>query len=138
MKIGRIGGIVGIAALVLFCVTLSTAFADKSGVRIEAPESAQPGQEVEILVHVSHSGNNFMHYTELVELEINGELAEKWEYSNFSKPPEEEFTVRYFHAADQDFTISARAVCNMHGSRNTDVVNVTVASSDAPADDAAE
>jgi desulfoferrodoxin (superoxide reductase-like protein) len=129
MKIGRI---VGIAVLVLFWVTLTTAFANESAVRIEAPESAQPGQEVEILVHVSHSGNNFMHYTELVELEINGELVEKWEYSNFSKPSEEEFTVRYFHAADQDFTISARAVCNMHGSRNTDVVNVTVASDAAP------
>ena len=129
MKIGRI---VGIAVLVLFWVTLTTAFANESAVRIEAPESAQPGQEVEILVHVSHSGNNFMHYTELVELEINGELVEKWEYSNFSKPPEEAFTVRYFYAADQDFTISARAVCNMHGSRNTDVVNVTVASDAAP------
>lgn len=134
MKIGRI---LGMAALVLFWVTLTTAFANESAVRIEAPESVRSGQEVEILVHVSHSGNNFIHYTELVELGINDELVEKWEYSNFSKPPAEEFTVRYFHTADQDFTISARAVCNMHGSRNTDVMNVSVEPNDAP-DEAAE
>ncbi len=128
MTISRFCRILFVTGLAVFCLSMPPAFANESAVRIEAPETAAAGQEVEIVLHISHSGNNFLHYTELVELKINGEISKTWEYSNFSKPPGENFTLRFAHPANETLEIEARASCNRHGSRNTDTQSVSVTS----------
>lgn len=130
MNMGRFLAVVMITGLAVLCLLLTPAFANKSAVRIQAPETVEQGQSVEIVLHVSHSGNNFLHYTQLVELTINGEVVEKWEYSAISKPPEEEFTLTYIYPAAENLEIEARASCNLHGSRNTDKLTVSVVSAD--------
>ena len=60
--------------------------ADKSSVTIEAPDTAEKGTEIPVKVHVKHHGNNFMHYTNSVEVKVNGETVETWEFSAFNRP----------------------------------------------------
>ncbi len=95
----------------------SLAFADKTEVKIEAPDTAKKGTEVTVKIHVNHSGNNFMHYTNLVEVKINGKQYKKWKYSAFSKPEDEKFTLSFKIKIEQDTVIEAKGNCNMHGSR---------------------
>jgi desulfoferrodoxin (superoxide reductase-like protein) len=104
------------------------AFADESSVKIESPDDALMGEEIVIILHISHSGNNFIHYTERVELRINGHLAKQWEYSMFSKPEGEKFTVSFAYPAEKNLEIEAMAFCNLHGSKNTAVKTVFVES----------
>lgn len=95
MSTRRFYGII-IAGIAIMFFAVAPAAANKSGIRIEVPETVEQGKTPEIVLHVSHSGNNFMHYTQWVELKINGEVVEKWEYSATSKPPEEDFVLTYF------------------------------------------
>lgn len=129
MNTSRFYGII-ISGIAVIFLAVAPALANKSAIRIEVPETVEQGQALEIVLHVSHSGNNFMHYTQLVELKINGEVVETWEYSATSKPPEEEFTLTYIYPAAEDLEIEARASCNLHGSRNTDTKTVSVISAD--------
>jgi desulfoferrodoxin (superoxide reductase-like protein) len=129
MNTSRFYGII-IAGIAVVFLAVAPALANKSGIRIEVPETVEQGKTLEIVLHVSHSGNNFMHYTQWVELKINGEVVEKWEYSATSKPPEETFVLTYIYPAAQDLEIEARASCNLHGSRNTDIKRVSVISAD--------
>jgi desulfoferrodoxin (superoxide reductase-like protein) len=90
--------------------------ANKSSVKIEAPESSAKGSEITIKLHVSHDGNSFTHYTEWVKVSINGKEAKKWEFSAFSKPEDEKFTRELKHKVDGPLEIVAQASCNNHGS----------------------
>lgn len=101
-------------------------FADESAVRVEAPAKAAAGEEIVIVLHVSHDGNNFLHHTNRVELRINDEMVKEWEYGTFSKPEAENFSVSFTFLAKQDLEIKAEAFCNLHGSKNTDVKTVSV------------
>lgn len=102
-------------------------FADESAVRIEAPTTAAAGEEIVIVLHVSHNGNNFLHHTNRVELRINDEMVKEWEYGTFSTPEAEDFSVSFSYPAKQNLEIKAEAFCNLHGSKNTGVKTVSVA-----------
>ncbi|MFO8111327.1 MAG: desulfoferrodoxin family protein [Desulfosalsimonadaceae bacterium] len=101
-------------------------FANESAVEIEAPTKAKTGEEIIIVLHVSHDGNNFLHHTNRVELRINGEMVKEWEYGTFSKPEAEDFSVSFSYPTKQDLEIEAEAFCNLHGSKNTDAKTVSV------------
>lgn len=103
--------------------------ANESAVEIEAPAEAAAGEQITIVLDVSHDGNNFIHHTEWVELRINGETVKRWEYSMFGKPPEESFSVSFSYTAERDLELEAEASCNLHGSRNVAKQTVTVESS---------
>lgn len=126
------GGKIGTVSLFMSVLFIAgffwspAAFADESAVRIEAPTKAAAGEEIVIVLHVSHNGNNFLHHTNLVELRINGEMVKKWEYGSFSKPEAEDFSVSFSYPAKQDLEIKAEAFCNLHGSKNTDVKTLSV------------
>ncbi|MGM0664889.1 MAG: desulfoferrodoxin family protein [Thermodesulfobacteriota bacterium] len=105
------------------------AAANESAIEIEAPAKAAVGEEIVIVLNVSHDGNNFIHHTEWVELRINGETAERWEYSMFSKPPDENFSVSFSHTVENQLEIEAEASCSLHGSRNVDEKTVSVEAS---------
>lgn len=105
--------------LVILLITLlipCSVFANKASVRIEAPDQTAVGDDVKIVVHVSHEGNNFIHYTNLVTLKINGEETKRWEFSAFKRPESENFTREITYTVKGPFKISAEANCNIHGS----------------------
>lgn len=92
------------------------ALANKSAVRIVAPETAAAGEEITIELHVSHKGNNFFHYTEWVYIQINNEEVRRWTYGARNKPESEDFVVTLRHTLTEAIEIKAAANCNMHGS----------------------
>lgn len=92
------------------------AFADKSSVRIEAPDHAAIGDEIKIILHITHRGNNIFHHTNWVVLNINGKEIERREFGMFSLPESESFTWEIAYVVKEAFTISAQANCNIHGS----------------------
>jgi len=94
----------------------SAVLADKSSVTIEAPDTADPGTEVPVKLLVRHHGNNFLHHTEWVEVKVNGETVERWEFSTFGRPEEENFTREIVVKVEGPTEIVAEASCNIHGS----------------------
>ncbi|MBS3754803.1 MAG: hypothetical protein KGY56_03805 [Desulfobacterales bacterium] len=116
------------AALMLAVFFVPAAAANESAVEIEAPEEAAVGEQVTITLDVVHEGNNFIHHTEWVELQINGETVKRWEYSMFGKPPGENFSVSFSYTAEKDLQLQAEASCNLHGSRNVAEQTITVES----------
>ena len=101
------------------------AFANKSSVRIEAPAQAAVGQEITITLHVSHDGNNFLHYTDWVYVTVNGEEVKRWEFGMFGTPESENFTREIKYTVTGPTVITAEADCNIHGS--TGIAEHTVA-----------
>ncbi|MFH1760371.1 MAG: desulfoferrodoxin family protein [bacterium] len=102
------------------------AFAGKASVQIEAPESATMGEVILIQLHVSHEGNNFIHYTDWVYVKINGSEIKRWAFSNFDKPESENFTRTINHTMTGPIEIIAEADCNMHGSAGIAKKNVAI------------
>ena len=106
-------GMIGVFFLLLYT---SVAWADKSSVEIEAPNQAAKGSEVVVKLNVSHSANNFIHYTDWVVVKANGKEIARWEYSALDKPEGQKFTKQVKITVDKDVEIEAQAHCNMHGS----------------------
>jgi desulfoferrodoxin (superoxide reductase-like protein) len=91
--------------------------ADKSEVRIEAPEKAAQGTEITIKLDVSHHGNNLIHHTEWLRLDINGKTVQKWEFSATRRPEAENFSRTFPYKVDGPLEIVSEASCNLHGSK---------------------
>lgn len=122
----KIGFFVGIWLVLTVFSLPDPALANKTSVRIDAPASASVGEEITINLQVSHEGNNFIHYTDLVTVTINGEEIQRWEYSNFSKPEAENFTLTLTYKIIGKTEIKAEGNCNMHGSSGPETMTVTV------------
>ena len=127
-KICKIEGLCLFFILAGLLIAPPAAFANKSAVEIEAPQKAAAGEEITIILHVSHDGNSFFHYTKWVELRINGETARRWEYSMTNRPEAETFSLSFTPSVEDRLDLEAEASCNMHGSRNTARKTVTVSS----------
>jgi desulfoferrodoxin (superoxide reductase-like protein) len=106
-----------VAAVFMVLLFSTAASANKSAVTIEAPATAQNGSEILIKVHVSHEGNNFIHYTEWVHVKVNGTEVARWEYSPFNRPDSENFTKEIAVTIKGPTEIVAEASCNIHGSK---------------------
>ncbi len=91
-------------------------FADKTAVTIEAPDQAAKGTEVVVRLHVTHSANSFFHYTNWVQVKVNGKDAALWEYSMGNRPEGAVFTKEVKLMVNEPLDIVAEANCNMHGS----------------------
>ncbi len=116
-----------VCIVAILCVLMaSLAWANKSSVSLEVPEKAKKGETVQITIHVRHNGNNLFHYTEWVSLQINGQEVQRWEYSMFSKPEDESFSLEYTHPVKEALQIEVKAHCNRHGSENTAKAKVDV------------
>jgi len=114
-------------ALVLV-LHVNKAFANKASVQIEVPESAAVGKVILIQLHVSHEGNNFIHYTDWVYVTINGSEVQRWTFSNFDRPESENFTRTINHTMTGPIEITAEADCNIHGSAGIAKKNVAIKS----------
>ena len=107
-----------------FCVT--AAFANKTSVEIQAPESAKIGSKITITVRVIHEGNNFMHYTDWVYLKVNGKEVARWDFSRSARPESEVFTRQVEYTVTGPLTIEAMGNCNLHGSTGSRSATVKV------------
>jgi len=102
------------------------AFADKTSVSIDAPDTAKKGSVIVITVKVSHNGNNFMHYTDWVSLRVNGAEVKRWKFSSGAKPESENFTRQVEYKVEGPVSIEAEGNCNIHGSAGKAVKTVLV------------
>ena len=124
MKVIRLIGILAVAMGIAIFISVP-AWANKSETKIEAPETAAKGSEITIKVTVTHSANNFFHYTEWLWVQVNGKQIAKWEYSSGNRPEDATFTKEIKYKVDGDLEIKGKASCNMHGSANEATVKVT-------------
>ena len=113
--------------LILVCFLLAfpaPGLANKSSVKIEAPSTAEQGSEIIIKIHVTHKGNNFIHYTNWVKIKINDRAIQNWNFSAFSRPEGETFTREVKTKMTEQLTITAEANCNLHGSEGAATAHV--------------
>lgn len=101
---------------VFFLLLAGTAYANKSSVTIDVPESAAKGTEVTIKLNIMHNGNNLFHHTEWAYVKVNGKEIARWDFSMFDRPETENFTEEVKYTIDEPVRIEAEASCNVHGS----------------------
>jgi desulfoferrodoxin (superoxide reductase-like protein) len=89
--------------------------ANKSTVSISAPAMAEKGSEVTIAIHVSHKGNNFLHFTNSAWIIAGGQEVGRWEFAAFRRPEDENFSREVKLVLQDTMEITAEAVCNVHG-----------------------
>jgi desulfoferrodoxin (superoxide reductase-like protein) len=105
-----------LAALVFFGAS-SPAVANKSAVDIDVPKSAVVGDEITIRLNVTHSANNFFHYTKRVNVVVNGSEIKRWKYGSFDRPEGKDFSREITYTVTTlPLEIVAEAYCNIHGS----------------------
>ena len=108
---------VGFSVLVLLIASVGPAFANKSEVALNVPDTVRKGEEITIKVTVTHSSNNFMHYTDWVYVAVNGKEIKRWAYSWRSRPESNVFELEVKHLVDGPLEITAQSDCNIHGSK---------------------
>ena len=106
----------GLSAAILMVLLIAPLKANKTSVTITAPDKVKKGSEITISLEVTHSGNNFMHYTNWVYLKVNGVEKQKWAFSSFNRPENEKFTRTVTMKADEKLDLEAEGNCNIHGS----------------------
>ena len=116
MKKNRAGIMVAVITLVVGLYA-GVSLADKSAVSIEAPDQAAKGTEVVVKLHVTHSANSFFHYTNWLQVKVNGKDTALFEYSMGNRPEGATFIKEVKLMANEPLEIVAEANCNLHGSQ---------------------
>jgi desulfoferrodoxin (superoxide reductase-like protein) len=127
MKKLKIELVVAVFVFISF-ISSDAAFANKSLVSLEAPNSVERGTEITIKANVTHSANNFFHYTKWVSIKVNDEEIARWDYSNFKdkRPKAKNFTKEIKYIVTDDVIIQAEASCNIHGSKKKAIKKVFI------------
>lgn len=118
--------IVGSLSILIFLLFSATTFANKTSVKVIAPEKVKKGTEVTIKIEVKHIGNTKGHHTDWVWLKINDKEVKRWEYTKDNLPPDQNFTLEYTVKADQVLKIAAEGHCNRHGSKGEDDFTINI------------
>ena len=101
-------------ALVLFIPV--SAMSNKTSVDVTAPEKAEKGSEVTVVINVKHMGNSASHFTDWVAVKINGKEVKRWEYTKNERPEAGNFTLEYKFILKEKSKIEVQGNCNKHGS----------------------
>jgi desulfoferrodoxin (superoxide reductase-like protein) len=104
------------AALLMLRVFTVAANANASSVEITAPDHAAIGSSITISVHVSHSSNNILHYTDWVWVKINDVELSRWDFTWNRRPESNNFVREVTFVVKGPLKITAKANCNIHGS----------------------
>ncbi len=107
--------------LLLFFST-APLFANKSAVKIYAPDSAVKGSEIVIKIKVIHDTNNFFHHTEWAYIKVNGKEIARWKYPFESNI----FTREIKYKVDGPVSIESMSYCNLHGSAGAKTATIKV------------
>jgi desulfoferrodoxin (superoxide reductase-like protein) len=113
-------------------VTAPAALADQTDVRIQAPATAAPDSLITVTVHVTHSGNNFFHFTDWVWLKANDTEIGRWEFRSDARPEDENFNRQVSYRVEGPVTLTAQGNCNVHGSAGMARAEVTVGAGPGP------
>jgi desulfoferrodoxin (superoxide reductase-like protein) len=100
--------------------------ANKSAAAIEVPESVSKAAEITIRVTVTHSANNFLHYTQWLRVSAGDKEIARWDFTSSQRPEGAVFTKEIKYIVDGSVEIKAEASCNIHGSKGPAIVRVTV------------
>jgi desulfoferrodoxin (superoxide reductase-like protein) len=113
-------------SLVLFLLFSTSSFANKTSVKIIAPEKAKAGSEITVKIEVNHKGNTTKHYSKLILVKVNGKEYKKWEYSKDKLPESQNFTLEFKIKVELKLEIEVEGKCNKHGSKGSKkaVINV--------------
>lgn len=103
-------------AVLFVCGIAASAVADKSAVEIITPAAANPGSTVTITVTVTHSANNFMHFTNQVWIRANGKEIARWDFTWRDLPEGASFNRSIMYTVHGPTVVSAQSNCNLHGS----------------------
>jgi desulfoferrodoxin (superoxide reductase-like protein) len=127
MKKLRIELVVAVFVFISF-ISSGAAFANQSSVSLEAPNSVERGTEITIKVNVTHSANNYFHYTKWVSIKVNGEEIARWDYGKYKykRPKAKNFTREIKYIVTDDVIIEAEASCNIHGSKKKAIKKVFI------------
>lgn len=107
-------------------INAGIAWANKSSAAIEVPESVSKRAEITIKVTVTHSGNNFLHYTKWLQVSAGDKEIARWDFTSSQRPEAAVFTKEVKYRVDGSVEIKAEAGCNIHGSQGPAIVKVTV------------
>ena len=116
----------------VFVLSLMNVAANKTSVTLSIPDSATAGEEITIVINVSHSANSGLHHTDWVYLKINDVEVKRWEYSRDSLPPAADFTLefKYTVPADADpekgLSVEVEGDCNIHGTAGPADATITL------------
>src|SRR4030042_5423212 len=83
------------------------AWANKSTTSIEVPENISKGSEITIRVTVTHTANNFIHYTKWLQIIIDGKEIARWDYTMGNRPEGALFTKESKFKVEGDIEIKA-------------------------------
>jgi desulfoferrodoxin (superoxide reductase-like protein) len=100
-----------------FLLAAQTSYADKSAVTISAPEAAAKGSEVVVKLTITHSTSNFFHYTDWVNLKVNGKEFSRWDFTRSNRSEEATFVREVKIPVNEPIELIAEANCNIHGSK---------------------
>ncbi len=100
--------------------------ANKTSVKVVAPDTAVAGETVKITIDVKHKGNSARHFTDWVYVKINGEEVKRWEFSRTDLPESQEFQLEYEFVAESTVQIEIKGNCNLHGSSGKVMKTITV------------
>jgi desulfoferrodoxin (superoxide reductase-like protein) len=104
--------------LFFICLLAAQAgYADQSSVAISAPETALKGTEVTVKLTITHSANNFFHYTNWVYLKVNGKEFSRWDFSSGNRPEAAVFSREVKIPVNGPVELVAESHCNIHGSK---------------------
>lgn len=112
--------------VVFFLLFSLNGFANKTSVKITAPEKAEKGTEVCVKIEVNHIGNSKAHYTEWVKVKINGEEYKTWEYKQDNLPENQNFEIEFKITIEETTEIVVEGNCNKHGSKGEEKVTIQV------------
>lgn len=115
-----------IAIAALLFITSFSVLANKTSVKIIAPEKAEKGTEITIKIEVTHMGNTKGHYTDWVWVKVNGNEYKKWEYTPKNLPENQNFTLEFTVKAEENMEIIAKGNCNRHGSKGEETILIKV------------
>ena len=110
----------------VFSFHAGLAFAGKSAVSIDAPQTAQKGSEVTIKITATHNANSALHYTQWLKVMVNQKEVSRWEFSSGKRPEGEVFAREVKLMAVENMDVVAEASCNIHGSAGPATTKISV------------
>ena len=69
-----------------------------------------------VKIQITHSANSVFHYTNWVQVKVNGKDTVLWEYSMGNRPEGAIFTKEVKLMVNEPLEIVVEANCNLHGS----------------------
>jgi len=113
-------------SLALVLIIPVSAMANKTSVELTAPEKAEKGTEVTVVINVKHMGNSATHFTDWVSVKINDKEVKRWEYNKNERPEAGNFTLEYKFVLNEKSKIVIQGNCNKHGSAGPKEVVIDV------------